>query len=160
MNLFKFTKMAFIRTFDFTGRSSRQEFWWFQLGIIILAILISLLSMLVYLLAWWAFGNEVFVENLLNGISSIFGIFTLITHVSIFVRRLHDINRSGWWLLMLIPTIFISSIGIIMYGQLGLILGYIIMLGILFITLYWLCKKSDDGKNKYGFLEKLESPWL
>ena len=38
MNLFKFTKMAFIRAFDFSGRSSRQEFWWFQLGIIILGI--------------------------------------------------------------------------------------------------------------------------
>ena len=72
MKLFKFTKMAFIRTFDFSGRSSRQEFWWFQLGIIILAILIGLLSMLIYLLAWWASGNEVFVENLLNGITNFF----------------------------------------------------------------------------------------
>jgi len=160
MKLFKFTKMAFIRTFDFSGRSSRQEFWWFQLGIIILAILISLLTIPVYLLAWWASWNEAFVENLIDGISSILGIFILITHVSILVRRLHDINRSGWWLLMLIPTIFIPGIGIIMYGQLGLILGYIIILGILFISLYWLCRKSDDGKNKYGFLGKLESPWL
>ena len=152
MNLFKFTKMAFIRTLEFSGRSSRQEFWWFQLGIIILGILIIVLFIPVYLLAWWASGNEAFADNSINVISSIYSIFTLIITISIFVRRLHDINRSGWWLLMLIPTIFIPAIGIIMYGQLGLILGCIIILGILFITLYWLCKKSDDGKNKYGFL--------
>ena len=156
MNLFKFTKMALIRTFDFSGRSSRQEFWWFQLGIIILAILIGVLFIPVYLLAWWASGNEAFAENILS-ILSIFIFIINVSQVAIFVRRLHDINRSGWWLLMLIPASFIPNIGIIIYGQLGLILS---ILGILFITLYWLCKKSDDGKNKYGFLGKLESPWL
>ena len=50
---------------------------------------------------------------------------------------------------MLIPASFILTIGHIIYGQLGLILSILV---ILFITLYWLCKKSDDGKNKYGFL--------
>jgi len=149
MNLFKFTKMAFIRAFDFSGRSSRQEFWWFQLGIIILGIPIIVLFIPVYLLAWWASGNEAFADNLINVISSIYSIFTLIITISIFVRRLHDINRSGWWLLMLIPASFILTIGHIIYGQLGLILSILV---ILFITLYWLCKKSDDGKNKYGFL--------
>ena len=157
MNLFKFTKMAFIRTFDFSGRSSRQEFWWFQLGIIILPILIFVLFLPFYWLAWWASWNVAFVEDTFLKIWSIFVFIINVSQFAIFVRRLHDINRSGWWLLMLIPASFIPSIGIIMYGQLGLILS---ILGILFIILYWLCKKSDDGKNKYGFLGKLESPWL
>jgi uncharacterized membrane protein YhaH (DUF805 family) len=51
----------------------------------------------------------------------------LLPNLAMSVRRLHDIGRSGWWLLlMLIPLI-----------------GFI-------IVLVWLCQKSDTGDNAYG----------
>ena len=46
------------------------------------------------------------------------------------VRRLHDINKSGWWVLVgVIP--FVNIIG-------GLLL------------LYWMCKKGDQKDNRFG----------
>ena len=53
-------------------------------------------------------------------------IFQPFRGLSVSVRRLHDINKSGWWLLLSITII-------------GLI-----------PLLYWACKKGDDDGNKYG----------
>ena len=68
---------------DFSGRAPRAEYWWFYLGYIILAV----------------------VLNVLVRISSVFGILGLlylgliIPMLAVGVRRLHDTNRTGWWLL-------------------------------------------------------------
>ncbi len=68
---------------QFSGRAPRAEYWWFYLGYIILAI----------------------VLNVLTGISEIFGLLgiaylaLIIPAIAVGVRRLHDIDRTGWWLL-------------------------------------------------------------
>ena len=68
---------------QFSGRAPRAEYWWFYLGYMILAVLL----------------------NMLTSISEIFGLFGLlylaliIPMIAVGVRRLHDIGRSGWWLL-------------------------------------------------------------
>ena len=68
---------------QFSGRAPRAEYWWFYLGYVILA----------------------FVLNMLTGISEIFGLLAIaylaliIPMIAVGVRRLHDIDRTGWWLL-------------------------------------------------------------
>jgi|TARA_B110000459_G_C16278018_1_gene345027 uncharacterized membrane protein YhaH (DUF805 family) len=120
MKLLKFTKMGLTKYFDFSGRTSRQEFWWYYLGMFIL-------SLLVYHLAWLVSG-ETYIEFENNFITTIWDIFIFIPGISIMVRRLHDVNRSGWWFF-----IVMTIIGIIPF-------------------LYWIFKGSDDNENKYGFL--------
>ena len=61
--------LGFQRYFDFSGRSSRSEYWW-----------------------WFLF-------NLLVGWIPFVGLVLLIPNIAIGVRRLHDINRTGWWIL-------------------------------------------------------------
>ena len=56
----------------------------------------------------------------------IFVLAVLVPNITVTVRRLHDVDRSGWW--MLIPM---TIIGIIPY-------------------LYWVCKKGDEGENRFG----------
>ena len=95
--------------FVFKGRASRSEYWWFQL-IVTPSYFISTL-----------FNNE--ISYLFLGIT----LFTLIPAISAGVRRLHDTNRSGFFLLIS----FIPFIG-------GIVL------------LFLLIPEGTKGKNKFG----------
>jgi uncharacterized membrane protein YhaH (DUF805 family) len=65
-----------------------------------------------------------------NGlISSIFGFFILLPSIALGVRRLHDINKSGWWLLM--------------WFLFWLIIPLIVLI-------WWATKPSQPGTNKHG----------
>lgn len=77
---------AFRRYFDFHGRSGRREFWIFFLGNLLVA------SALRDLL-----GDHAWTPRL-------FSTLVFIPTLAVSVRRLHDIGRSGWWMLLnLIP---------------------------------------------------------
>lgn len=81
----KYFLMAFKKYAVFSGRASRAEYWYFFLFNIIFAVISILLSETIYL---------------------IYMIATLIPHISLSVRRLHDVNKSGWTLLVsLIPLV-------------------------------------------------------
>ena len=95
--------------FVFEGRASRSEYWWFQL-IVSPSYFISTV-----------FEND--ISYLFLGIT----LFTLIPAISAGVRRLHDTNRSGFFLLIS----FIPFIG-------GLVL------------LFFLITEGTKGKNKFG----------
>ena len=95
--------------FVFKGRASRSEYWWFQL-IVSPSYFISTV-----------FEND--IAYIFLGIT----LFTLIPAISAGVRRLHDTNRSGFFLLIS----FIPFIG-------GLIL------------LFFLIPEGTKGKNRFG----------
>lgn len=75
----------------FSGRARRKEYWMFVLFNLIVAVVLG------------------FVDNILGTVGVIGGLYSLavlIPGIAVSVRRLHDINRSGWWLLIaLIPFI-------------------------------------------------------
>ena len=69
--------------------------------------------------------GETFVMPVVS-FSNAFSLITFIPSISVSVRRLHDINRTGWWLL----------IGLTLIG--------------LVLIIYWACVTSDEGDNQYG----------
>ena len=90
---------------DFSGRAGRPEFWWFFLFQIIVMIVTGMMS------------------DILNGIAAL-GL--LLPGLAVGARRLHDIGKSAWFLLLgLIP-----------------ILGFLVLL-------YWFVQPSA-GANAYG----------
>ncbi len=95
--------------FVFEGRASRSEYWWFQLIVSPSYLISTILE------------NE--IGYLFLGIT----LFTLIPAISAGVRRLHDTNRSGFFLLIS----FIPFIG-------GLVL------------LFFLIPEGTKGKNRFG----------
>lgn len=98
---------------NFSGRSSRSEFWWFYLFTFIIGIVIEIVFC-------WSYD----VMTIASGIVSL--VF-LLPSLGLSVRRLHDIDKSGWWLLLaLIPLI-----------------GAIILI-------IWWCKDSQMAENEYG----------
>jgi uncharacterized membrane protein YhaH (DUF805 family) len=100
---------------DFSGRAPRAEYWWFVLFSVLLQVAIGVLERI-------------------PGIGFIFGIVAilaslalLLPSIAVGVRRLHDIDRSGWWaLLSLIPVV-----------------GWI-------IVLIWVCTRGTGGPNRFG----------
>ena len=112
---------SFLRRFaDFRGRSSRSEYWWsylaYVLALTVLAVLFAALATLSE-----AIGRAA-------GVLFALCLLTLaVPQLAITFRRLHDINRSAWWLLVsLLPA-----------GQ--------------FVILVFLLKRGTDGPNRFGF---------
>ncbi len=140
MSFFDAVASAFRRYFDFSGRSSRSEFWWFFLFCILL-----------YMLAFSLTINEIGELNPTNpeeflskALTSWFGIaviLTLIPSISVSVRRFHDINKSGWWYvaLQIAPSIL---------AQFLFIFSFISFMA-LFAYLYFMCAEGGE-ENQYG----------
>jgi uncharacterized membrane protein YhaH (DUF805 family) len=81
----------------FDGRARRKEYWFFILFYIIFALA------LVFVDGMTGTYNEEYGVGVLSGF---FILAMLIPNISVAVRRLHDTDRSGWWILIsLIPLI-------------------------------------------------------
>ena len=80
----------------FGGRSRRKEYWYFVLFSLIVSLVLSAVDALL-----GTFGSS--NVGLLGGI---YGLAVLIPSIAVSVRRLHDIDRTGWWVLIgLVPVI-------------------------------------------------------
>ena len=103
---------GFSNYFTFSGRATRAENWWFVLFTVIGRLVLGVI------------GGFAGLPGVLDGV---FWIVTLIPSLAVGVRRLHDINRTGWWLLLWpVPVI-----------------GWIVLI-------VWAIKQGDEGSNKYG----------
>ena len=81
----------------FSGRSRRMEYWYFVLFNIIVAVVLSLIDRLT--------GTFSAASNI-GLLSGIYALAVLIPTLAVTVRRVHDIDRTGWWILInLIPLI-------------------------------------------------------
>lgn len=79
---------------DFSGRARRKEYWYFylfqiliNLGLLIIAAILG------------------FSEEGINGLSILVSLVFLLPNLSACARRLHDVNRSGWWMLISVTVI-------------------------------------------------------
>lgn len=104
--------------FNFSGRAQRKEFWLFMF-VYTVAIILSVVIDNLF------FKSDIETSNL--PLTIIFSLVTFIPYFSVTVRRLHDIGKSGWFLL----------------------LGIIPLIGPL-ILLYFYIKDSQRGENKFG----------
>ena len=81
----------------FSGRARRKEYWYFVLFNIIISIVLVMID---------GMTGSFSAEGGLGLLSGIYTLAVLIPSVAVSVRRLHDTNRSGWWLLIsLVPLI-------------------------------------------------------
>ena len=126
---------------QFSGRSRRKEYWMFVLFLVIVYIIAMILDSLL------GFGTTTRYADVTNsgaamGFNSSGGIITLLAMLALLVpslavavRRLHDTDRSGWWLLIgLLPLVG----------------------GIVLIVFY--CLDGTKGPNRFGPDPKGENP--
>lgn len=96
---------------NFSGRSSRSEYWFWVLFVLIADVVAIAIDA--------AIGMQI--------ISSLFGLAVLLPGLAVTVRRLHDLDRTGWWIF----------------------LGLIPLVGAI-ILIIWFCSKGTDGLNRFG----------
>lgn len=81
---------------EFSGRARRKEYWMFALMNFLISILISIVGAVI--------GDT---DGLIAvSLSGVYALFIFIPSLAVTVRRLHDTNKSGWWILItLVPLI-------------------------------------------------------
>ena len=107
------TKKYFQNYFVFKGRTSRADFWWAILGIFILTFIIMFIAGLIFGTPAEIDSTTASADALKNYFSSgynivnlIWDLILIIPSISLCVRRLHDINKTGWlYLLIFIPCV-------------------------------------------------------
>lgn len=99
MILLDYFKLCVSQKFaTFSGRARRQEYWLFYLDCIIVSSALSSLSLSLI--------HDIVANVIVTTISVAWTLFIIIPSLAVLVRRLHDTNRSGWWLLLyLLPVI-------------------------------------------------------
>jgi uncharacterized membrane protein YhaH (DUF805 family) len=96
----------------FEGRAGRAEYWWWQLFMVLVAVLLG--------------GVTYGLDPLAQPVGLV-GLLLFLPSLAVAVRRLHDIDRSGWYILVaLLPVI----------GTL--------------ILLWWYLKPGTPGPNRFG----------
>ena len=110
-------KLGFKNYFKFSGRATRAEYWWWLLFIvlagIVLAVVDTLTGTMGMLVGMW--------------VVQMVELAVLVPSLALGARRLHDINRTGWWLLLWFV----------------LVIGWIVLI-------VWAIKRGDECPNKYG----------
>lgn len=128
MHLLRYFILAVKKTLDFQGRTSRKAYWMFVLFsnlIWFFCIFIDNVFELTYVEYSWDYTYS--YESLFGPFSTFFGIGAIFPGIALAIRRLHDVNKSGWYILInLIP-----------------ILG-----GLIFF--FSMIKAGTYGENKYG----------
>ena len=104
-------KQGFSNYVNFSDRACRSEYWYWTLFVLIGEIATPMIDR--------SIGLHMF--------SPIFVLATFLPSLSVGVRRLHDLDRSGWWIL----------------------LGLIPLVGVI-ILIIWFCTKGTDGPNRFG----------
>ena len=151
-------KEFFRKYFSFSGRASRYDYWAFYF-----------MNFMVYL----AFFVLSFINGTFSILSTIYGVFIIIPSLALGVRRLHDINKSGWYLLLLplaaclLFAVIAAVRTAINYATGASAMGgtYAVVYAILFplalyatfiYILYLFSKKSVNEGNRFG--ELAEAP--
>jgi uncharacterized membrane protein YhaH (DUF805 family) len=105
-------KSGFDHYADFSGRASRPAYWWWFLFGILVGLAANIIDAII-----GSFGV----------ISGLAGLALLIPGLAVSVRRFHDIDKSGWWILIFI----IPIVGFVLW-------------------LIWFTREGDAGENQYG----------
>ena len=104
---------AFQKYGQFSGRATRAEYWWFYLVTVAVTILASILDIALSIPS--------------VSLSTIYFLVSFIPTISIQIRRLHDVNKSAWYML----------------------LNFVIIIGWIWLLVLNI-KDSTPGANKYG----------
>lgn len=104
---------------DFQGRARRPEYWWFILFVVLGSLVLGTLDAMIF--GTTETGDQIGI------LSAIFSLAVVLPSLAVAIRRLHDTDRSGWWILLgLIPVV-----------------GFLVLL-------YFYVQKGTEGDNRFG----------
>ena len=131
---------------DFSGRAPRAEYWWYILGIIIVAIVLTIIESIV--------GIKGMILGIYGPLTCLFWLATIVPSLAVGARRLHDTNRSGWLqLVFYVPYGLMLLVGSMAGGLGGAALAGIIgLVGLVcaIVLVVFLAMPGTPGANRYG----------
>ena len=160
------TKTCLKQYSTFSGRARRSEYWWFFLAQYLIGIAITIVwvvSFIAQMAIWIKNGSindhspfDVFLTNPGFWLYAVYCLALIIPNLAVNVRRLHDIGRSGWFLLLfcLCPVLLFGAAFLIAYYDHDLwflmIFAYLasIFLSVLYIV--WMATNGKKETNKWG----------
>lgn len=119
MSFIEAIKSVFSKYATFSGRARRSEYWWFWLFYLVINALLNGLSL--------AMNDGDGSMNVFGVLASVFALAVFLPNLAVSVRRLHDIGKSGW----------------------AVLIGLIPIIGWIFL-LVWFLKDSMPESNQYG----------
>ena len=150
---------------EFSGRSRRMEYWMFQLFLFLVYIALMVLMMIVGGGAMMTGGDPGAMMAaggaalIIGGLYMLFALAMLIPSLAVSVRRLHDTNRSGWWILAPLSGYVIMLVGTLMaagspdnpgLGGILAMVGLVAVIGLGITLLVFMFLEGTRGPNKYG----------
>ena len=123
MDIQQSIKTCFKKFATFDGRASRSEYWWFQFFYFLVVVVAVILDAVLV-------GGNLEAAGALEIVSQL---ILLLPSLAVTARRLHDVGRSGWWMLVGITIV-----------------------GLIPLFIWWLAPGTNK-KNKYGNPIKLKS---
>lgn len=143
-----YKKVVFENYANFNGRARRSEYWYFTLFNLIFSIITMAIDK---------------AMNLEIGFNTVYGLAVFIPGLAVSFRRLHDIGKSGWLLVIIYLAMIIAAF--VMVGAsltalsggaspesfgVGMIATLVVVLGLAIWLLVLFCTNGDVGENKYG----------
>jgi uncharacterized membrane protein YhaH (DUF805 family) len=120
--------------FDFQGRARRSVFWWYILVVFILGIIAYIIDRLL--------GMQI--------ISGLLSLALLLPNLGVSVRRLHDVGKSGWWILLpLAPWLLMIICFFMFQWTLAMVFG-VVTLATWVLLIWWYAQPGISGQNAYG----------
>ena len=159
--------------FDFSGRATRAEFWWWVLAAVIVGVVLSAVDNFTNLMA----GGYAY-----SPLSTIFSLAVMLPHLAVTARRLHDIGKTGWWQLawhllcagswLIFVIVVWSTLANYIFGEgwnvpeaefratmtfarfgtaiFGLIFALLVTLAVVVWGFVWMTRQGEARANRYG----------
>jgi uncharacterized membrane protein YhaH (DUF805 family) len=106
MNMIEATKACFSKYVTFSGRARRAEYWWFVLATVLVSIVLGVIDAVI------GFGEFGLLSN-------IWSLAVFLPSIAAGARRLHDTDRSAWWLLIMLLPLIGWIVLIVFFAQKG-----------------------------------------
>lgn len=141
---------CFFNYANFRDRAARAEYWWWALFAIVVALVAAALDFVIF------HGWETGPFNLVTSLA------LLLPGLSVTVRRLHDTNRRGWWILLPVIPAILTFVGFIAaltanpfnpFNSTGLVLigvPALLWIAATILLLVWMILPSNPGNNRFG----------
>jgi uncharacterized membrane protein YhaH (DUF805 family) len=114
MNFMQAITSGFQNYVSFSGRAPRSEYWYWTLFVILLSLAAGLIDL------------ALFRDSGFSPIQSLIGLGLFLPGLAVAIRRLHDLDRTGWWFFLVFT-----------------IIGGIVLL-------VWFCMRGTTGPNRFG----------
>lgn len=114
MNFQEAITSGFRHYVNFSGRAPRSAYWYWVLFVVLVSIGLGILD------------RAVFPYSEISPLSTIWSLAVFLPGLAVAIRRLHDLDRSGWWTLLVL-----TGIGAI-------------------LLIIWFCMRGTAGKNRFG----------